>query len=71
MGWASGMARIAGSVAPLLGGLLIPVSLVAALSLYAASFALAALSVALLGPETRDEELADTLGAGTAAPARS
>ena len=62
MGAASGMARVAGVLAPLLGGLLIPVSLGLTLSVYALSFALAALSVAVLGHETRDEALADTVG---------
>ncbi len=62
MGAASGMARVAGVVAPLIGGLLIPVSLGLTLSVYALSFALAALSVAVLGHETRDEALADTVG---------
>jgi MFS transporter, putative metabolite:H+ symporter len=62
MGAASGMARVAGVLAPLIGGLLIPVSLGLTLSVYALSFALAALSVAVLGHETRDEALSDTLG---------
>ena len=62
MGAASGMARVAGVLAPLLGGLLIPVSLGLTLTVYALSFALAALSVAVLGHETRDEALADTVG---------
>jgi MFS transporter, putative metabolite:H+ symporter len=62
MGAASGMPRVAGVLAPLLGGLLIPVSLGLTLSVYALSFALAALSVAVLGHETRDEALADTVG---------
>lgn len=60
MGAASGMARVAGVLAALLGGLLIPVSLGLTLSVYALSFALAALSVGVLGHETRDEALADT-----------
>ena len=42
MGAASGMARVAGVLAPLLGGLLIPVSLGLTLTVYALSFALAA-----------------------------
>jgi MFS transporter, putative metabolite:H+ symporter len=61
MGAASGMARVAGVLAPLLGGLLIPVSLGLTLSVYALSFALAAVAVAVLGHETRDEALADTV----------
>ena len=55
------MARVAGVLAPLLGGLLIPVSLGLTLTVYALSFALAAVSVAVLGHETRDEALADTV----------
>ena len=61
MGAASGMARVAGVLAPLLGGVLIPVSLGLTLTVYALAFALAALSVAVLGHETRDEALADTV----------
>lgn len=60
MGAASGMARVAGVLAPILGGLLLPVSLGVTLSVYALAFAFAALSVAVLGPETRDAALADT-----------
>jgi len=62
MGAASGMARVAGVLAPLLGGLLIPVSLGLTLTVYALAFALAALSVAVLGHETRDEALAEEEG---------
>ena len=61
MGAASGMARVAGVLAPLLGGLLIPISLGLTLTVYALSFAFAAISVAVLGHETRDEALADTV----------
>jgi putative MFS transporter len=65
------MARVAGVLAPLIGGVLIPVSLGLTLTVYALAFALAALSVAVLGHETRDEALADTVGEeeGTLAPA--
>lgn len=69
MGAASGMARVAGVLAPLIGGLLIPVSLGLTLSVYALCFALAALSVLILGHETRDEALADTVGEEEAAMA--
>jgi putative MFS transporter len=62
MGAASGMARIAGVLAPILGGLLLPVSLGLTLSAFAVAFALAALSVAILGTETREVALADTVG---------
>ncbi len=55
MGWASGMTRIAGAIAPILGGLLLPVSLVAALSLYAISFIIGGVTVLGLGIETRGQ----------------
>jgi putative MFS transporter len=61
MGAASGMARVAGVLAPLLGGLLIPISLPAALGVYAAAFAVAGLAVLGLGVETRGRPLADSL----------
>jgi putative MFS transporter len=61
MGVASGMTRIAGAIAPTLGGLLLPVSLVAALTIYAVAFVVGGLSVFLLGMETRDRPLAETI----------
>jgi putative MFS transporter len=67
MGAASGMARVAGVLAPLIGGLLLPISLGLTLTVYALSFALAALSVAILGHETRDVALADTVAEEEAA----
>jgi putative MFS transporter len=59
MGWASGMSRIAGAIAPVLGGLLLPVSLLGALGLYGLSFALGGLVVLGMGSETRDLPLPD------------
>lgn len=59
VGWASGMTRIAGALAPLVGGFLLPVSLVAALSVYAVAFAVGGGVVAALGTETRGLPLAD------------
>lgn len=53
VGWASGASRIAGAAAPLVGGLLLPVSLTVALVPYAAGFLVAAAAVLLLGRETR------------------
>ncbi len=63
MGWASGMTRIAGAIAPILGGALIASSLVAALTLYAVSFVLGGLAVLLLGRETKGQPLLETIGA--------
>ena len=59
VGWASGLTRIAGALAPLVGGFLLPISLVAALSVYAVAFAVGGGIVAALGPETRDLPLTD------------
>jgi len=61
MGWASGMTRIAGAIAPILGGYLLSVSLVSALSVYAAAFAVGGLVVLALGIETRGRPLLDTV----------
>lgn len=62
MGAASGMTRVAGALAPILGGRLLSVSLVAALTLYAVAFAVGAGSVFVLGRETKDQPLMETLG---------
>lgn len=59
VGWASGMSRIAGALAPLIGGLLLPVSLAAALIPYAAGFVVAGVAVVALGRETRGVPLID------------
>jgi len=59
MGWASGMTRIAGSLAPMLGGMLLPISLIVPLSLYTAAFAIGGLAVLILGVETKGKPLAD------------
>lgn len=63
MGAASGMTRIAGAIAPTLGAFLLPISLVAALTLYAVSFVVGGLVVYLLGRETKDEPLMETVPA--------
>lgn len=63
MGAASGMTRIAGAIAPTLGGYLLPVSFVAALTLYAASFIVGGLAVLTLGRETKGRPLAETVAA--------
>lgn len=59
MGWASGMTRIAGALAPILGGYLLPISLPLALTVYAAAFILGGLTVLVLGRETRGQPLGD------------
>ncbi|MGD2143511.1 MAG: MFS transporter [Anaerolineae bacterium] len=61
MGWASGMTRIAGAIAPSLGGWLLSFSLVAALTLYAISFAVGGVAVFLLGRETKGRPLMETV----------
>jgi putative MFS transporter len=61
MGWASGMARIAGVISPTLGGVLFALALLNALSLWAAAFAIGGLVVFLLGVETKKQALSDTV----------
>ena len=63
MGAASGMARVAGIIAPTLGGLLLSVSLVGALTVYAAAFVIGGVAVLLLGRETRGRPLMETVAA--------
>lgn len=65
MGWASGMTRIAGSIAPTLGGVLLQyaANIVVPLSVWTAAFILGGVVVALLGVETRGKPLADTVEA--------
>lgn len=55
------MSRIAGAVAPLLGGALLATSLALPLAVYAAAFGVAAAAVWFLGTETRDRSLPDVL----------
>ena len=61
MGWASGMARVAGVISPTLGGILFALALLNALSLWAAAFAVGGLAVFLLGVETKKQALSDTV----------
>jgi MFS transporter, putative metabolite:H+ symporter len=67
MGWASGMARVAGIVAPTVGGILFGLaatssgSLLSVLSLWAAAFFIGGLAVFLLGVETKRRALSDTV----------
>ena len=60
-GAASGMSRIAGALAPLIGGALLASSLVLPLGVYALGFLLGAAVVGLLGVETRRRPLEDAL----------
>jgi len=59
MGWAGGVARIAGVLAPVLGARLLDVNLALALTVYAVAFALAGGTVLALGRETRGQRLAE------------
>jgi putative MFS transporter len=61
MGWASGMARVAGVITPTLGGILFGFALVSALSLWAAAFVVGGITVFLLGVETKRRALSDTM----------
>ena len=61
MGWASGMARVAGIITPTLGGILFGYALVSALSTWAAAFVIGGIAVFLLGYETKSRALSDTV----------
>jgi len=61
MGWASGMARVAGIISPILGGTLFALALLNVLALWAAAFAIGGLTVLLLGVETKRRALSDTM----------
>jgi len=61
MGWASGMARVAGVITPTLGGILFGYALVSALSTWAAAFVIGGIAVFLLGVETKSRALSDTV----------
>jgi MFS transporter, putative metabolite:H+ symporter len=60
-GAASGMSRVAGALAPVIGGALLASSLVLPLGVYALGFLLGAAVVGLLGVETRGRPLEDAL----------
>jgi MFS transporter, putative metabolite:H+ symporter len=70
MGSASGWARVGGFIAPYVGGLLIDVSLVLALGVFALAFLVNAGVIALFAHETKDRDLADTLAERVAAEPR-
>jgi MFS family permease len=59
MGWAGGVARIAGVLAPLIGAYLIGLDLAIALGFYALAFAAAAIVVFVAGQETMNQPLAE------------
>jgi putative MFS transporter len=65
MGWASGMTRLAGSIAPTLGGALLQYAdnIIVPLTVWAAAFIVGGAVVGLLGVETRGKPLADTVEA--------
>jgi putative MFS transporter len=62
MGSASGWARVGGFIAPYVGGLLIDASLTLALSVFALAFIINAGVIGLFAHETKNLDLADTLG---------
>ena len=70
MGLASAMARISATIVSLLGATLIAGSLTAALVVFGIAFLVGAVAVGVLGEETRDRPLDDTVeGLRSAAPA--
>jgi MFS family permease len=63
MGAASGMTRIAGAIAPSLGGILFSSSFVVPLSVFALSYIVAGVAAFFLPDETSQQPLADALEA--------
>jgi putative MFS transporter len=61
MGWASGMGRIGATIGPMLGAILMPISITITLTAFAACFTIAGLSVLILGRETKGQELKDVV----------
>ena len=59
MGWTAGVTRLGGMLAPLLGARLLDLNLALALTVYAAAFAIAGVSVLMVGRETKDRQLVD------------
>jgi putative MFS transporter len=68
MGWASAMARVAGVIAPTLGGLLLAFSLPLALTVYALAFVAGAGAALLIREEPRGRRLEDTMAVGARSP---
>jgi putative MFS transporter len=68
MGWASGMGRIGATIGPMLGALLMPISITLTLTAFAACFSIAGLSVLILGRETKGRELQDVVEDKSKAP---
>lgn len=68
MGWASAMARVAGVIAPTLGGLLLALSLPLALTVYAVAFVAGAGAALLIREEPRGRRLEDTMAVGARSP---
>ncbi|NDJ52109.1 MAG: MFS transporter [Chloroflexi bacterium] len=63
MGAASGMTRVAGAIAPIIAGFLLPLSLVAPLALFAVAFLVGAGAVFFFGQETQNVPLEETVKA--------
>lgn len=64
-GAASGLSRIGGATAPLVGGALLATTLVVPLAVYAVAFLVAGVAVWALGVETRDRSLPDVVAAAS------
>jgi putative MFS transporter len=68
MGWASGMGRIGATIGPMLGALLMPISITVTLTAFAACFSISGISVLILGYETKGRELQDIVDDKIKAP---
>ncbi len=68
IGWASGIGRMGAFIGPMLGALLMPISIYLTLTIFAVCFGIAGISVLVLGVETRGKELADVVEQNEEAP---
>jgi putative MFS transporter len=61
IGWASGIGRIGAFIGPMMGALLIPISIYLTLTVFAVCFAVAGISVLVLGLETKGKDLTEVV----------
>jgi putative MFS transporter len=61
IGWASGIGRIGAFIGPMVGALLMPVSIYLTLSVFAVCFGIAGITVLVLGIKTKGKELQEVV----------
>jgi putative MFS transporter len=61
IGWASGVGRIGAFIGPMMGALLMPISIYLALSVFAVFFGIAGITVLVMGIETKGKDLKEVV----------